>query len=252
MIHYQNRVSISTQYRQADCFGFGFKVDSFLRCSIRILFFHLQTHNLQDLWIIILYKTSSRLWLRLKLERDWRKKNNFMNLWALGMISSYICLDVPFPHTTTFLCIEPTGTETKIISCSPWESRNHMIILPKIKDACFNPKHLKNTFSGREFLGTKEKRKSHNQMRWGVKQHFLMTQLNGEWFLKSRPPRGGASSLLLYLHLQCGNTCHLGNKYSSSLSIVTIVKHVTSHLWCSAKVCFLHGAEDKTDYSLHW
>ncbi len=55
--------------------------------------------------------------------------------------------------------------------------------------------------------------------------------------LKKRLP-GGASSHLLNLHLRCSNTHHLGNK-CSSLSIVTIVKHVTSPVWGAATVCLL-------------
>ncbi len=83
------------------------------------------------------------------------------------------------------------------------------------------------------------------------KQRLLMTRLDGAWFLKSRRIRGGASSHLLYLHLQCSNTHHLGNKYHSSLRIVTIVKHVTSPLWCAATVYLLQAAEGKTDHFLH-
>lgn len=56
---------------------------------------------------------------------------------------------------------------------------------------------------------------------------------------------------LLYLYVQCGNTYHLGNEHPT-LNMVTIVKHVTSPVCCAPTVCLLHGAEDKTDFSLHW
>lgn len=119
--------------------------------------------------------------------------------------------------------------------------------LPQIKEARFNLKHLNNRFSRGGFSGIK----SHNQTMMRRKQRLLMTRLRGAWFLKSRRLRGGAPSHVLYLHLRCSNTHRLGNKYHSSLSIVTIVKHVTPPLWCAATVCLPHGAEGKTDHFLH-
>lgn len=74
----------------------GFKVNSFSRYKNSMFPF---ACNLQHVWIIILYKASLRL--RLKLERDWRGEKLFWNLCALGMISAYIFLDVPFcTHTS--------------------------------------------------------------------------------------------------------------------------------------------------------
>lgn len=55
---------------------------------------------------------------------------------------------------------------------------------------------------------------------------------------------------LLYLYVHCGNTHHLGNEHPTP-NMVTIVKHVPSPVWCAPTVCLLHGAEDKSDFSLH-
>lgn len=59
-----------------------------------------------------------------------------------------------------------------------------------------------------------------------------------------------ATPQLLYIHFHRGKTRHLGNECLSSLSVVTIVKHVTSHLLCAATV-LSSSAGDKNDCSLH-
>lgn len=133
-------------------------------------------------------------------------------------------LDVPF--STTRDDISLIAAENKFLP-------NH-ITMPQIRDSRFNLKHLNQIF-----------------MR-GIFRHkkLLMTRTE-RVFKKKRFKAKHLPLRLLYLRLRRGNTHHLGNKYSSSLSIVTIVKHVTSPLWGAAAVCLLHGTEGKTDCSLY-
>lgn len=181
-----------------------------------------------------------------------------MNPSAWGMISSYIWLHVPLQPFSVMLLL--SGKAVVVVGGLGWWGgggvifiilcTNHVIIQPQIKDACFNPKHLNNTFSGG---GTR----SNNQMRWSVSSFFLMTRLDGAcsgFFLQIKAAlRWSILSSSLPTLWQHTHRHHLGNKYSS-LNIVTIVKHVTSPLWCNAATGLSSavGAGDETDYSLCW
>lgn len=99
-----------------------------------------------------------------------------------------------------------------------------------------------------EFLEKKKKSQSDE-----THIRFPVTGLDGAFYLFIYFLNQGILEVecLLYLYVQCGNTYHLGNEHPT-LNMVTIVKHVTSPVCCAPTVCLLHGAEDKTDFSLHW
>lgn len=167
-----------------------------------------------------------------------------MNVHALGMIF-YIPLDA-VSMQNIFCCIKQTSEQNEIILCFSWVSFNHTNVL-QIKDECLNLKHLSSRFLMRRIFREKKKITirwdthsfSSNRTWWSILFIYFLNQGRLE------------VECLLYLYVQCGNTYHLGNEHPT-LNMVTIVKHVTSPVCCAPTVCLLHGAEDKTDFSLHW